>query len=109
MSCKYGFYTCQFKRQPEMCAICEDGSNYQEQQNKNTMRKQHARLNCIMELIQRCDSMIRLDFEICQEHTPSIYNKYSAIRTRLYQAYANQLAKMAQQVIIHTLKHEARA
>jgi hypothetical protein len=73
------------------------------------MRKAHFKLNRIMELIQRCDRMIQLDIEICNEHSPSIYNKYSAIRTRLYQAYANQLAKMAQSVIIHTLKHEQRA
>ena len=70
------------------------------------MRKQHARLNCIMELIQRCDRMIQLDIDICGTPTPTIYNKYSRIRTRLYQAYSYQLANMAQQVIAHTLQYE---
>lgn len=70
------------------------------------MRKQHARLNCIMELIRRCDRMIQMDYEICGEHSPSIYHKYTSIRSRLYRAYAEQLAKMAQSVIIHTLNHE---
>jgi hypothetical protein len=63
------------------------------------MRKQHARLNKIMELIQRCDRMIQLDIEICGVDDATLFPKYDRIRQRLYRAYGERLEYMVNTIL----------
>ena len=62
------------------------------------IRKEHQRLDCIMQMIYRADAMSNY----CQTIPwPEMGFKYIRVRSRLYQAYASQLAKMCQKAIAH--------
>lgn len=66
------------------------------------MRKQHYRLNLLMEGILKCDRILAID-QLTGPYLP-FQNKYKAIRQRLYKSYSEQLATMAQQIITHELQ-----
>ena len=61
------------------------------------MRKQHARLDAIMRMINSCDR--RLIYMARHQHYDDLIGRTSRIRNRLYLAYSNQLAKMASHII----------
>lgn len=61
------------------------------------MRKQHARLDAIMRMINSCDR--RLIYMSKHPHYDDLIGRTSRIRNRLYLAYSNQLAKMASHII----------
>ena len=61
------------------------------------MRKQHARLDAIMRMINSCDR--RLVYMSKHQHYDDLIGRTSRIRNRLYLAYSNQLAKMASHII----------
>ena len=68
------------------------------------MRKQHYRLNRIMEGILKCDRILKIDLSWTNgEGPPNFQNKYTRIRARLYRSYSEQLAMMAQQIVSHEL------
>lgn len=64
------------------------------------MRKQHHRLNRLMEGILKCDRVLRIDKEM---GGPSDFmqSKYTRIRSRLYESYCNQLQSMVQNISSH--------
>ena len=69
------------------------------------MRKQHHKLNRIMEGILKCDRIIKIDLSWTNgEGTPNFQYKYTRIRARLYRSYSEQLAKMAQQIVSYELQ-----
>ena len=61
------------------------------------MRKQHARLDAIMRMINSCDR--RLIYMSKHQHYDDLIARTSRVRNRLYLAYTNQLAKMASHII----------
>ena len=61
------------------------------------MRKQHARLDAIMRMINSCDR--RLIYMQKHKHYNDLIGRTSRIRNRLYLAYTNQLTKMFQDVL----------
>ncbi|CAB4121738.1 hypothetical protein UFOVP25_15 [uncultured Caudovirales phage] len=61
------------------------------------MRKQHARLDAIMRMINSCDR--RLIYMQKHQHYNDLIARTSRIRNRLYLAYTNQLTKMFQDVL----------
>lgn len=67
------------------------------------MRKQHYRLNRLMEGILKCDRILRID-TLMGGPSEFMQSKYTRIRQRLYKSYSEQLATMAQQIITHELQ-----
>ena len=61
------------------------------------MRKQHARLDAIMRMINSCDR--RLVYMSKHQHYDDLIGRTSRVRNRLYLAYTNQLTKMFQDVL----------
>lgn len=61
------------------------------------MRKQHARLDAIMRMINTCDR--QLIYMQKHKHYDDLIARTSSVRNRLYLAYTNQLTKMFQDVL----------
>ena len=61
------------------------------------MRKQHARLDAIMRMINSCDR--RIIYMSKYKGYENLIGRTSRIRNRLYLAYSNQLTKMFQDVL----------